>query len=192
MAKMTDVFKAYEKGSAKERAEIIFNNYCSFLGIIDYWEKRLLYEIELEEQFCRSTHKGELGVRIQRLGNYSDTTAQQAVENVIIRESIEGNGKLALRDCISTKEREKLERMHYVLIVMREEYDSFEKYLYALMPEEQQIIIPFLKHEKDCGELAQELGVALGTVYVRISRIRKELLSDMETFFADRITEETK
>ena len=39
-----DFFQSYELGSAKERAEIIYENYCSFEAIIEDFKAGLIYD----------------------------------------------------------------------------------------------------------------------------------------------------
>lgn len=64
MAKTINILDSYEEGSARDRAELIYSHYCSFTGILDDCKTKLIYEIQAEEQFSRSHHRDELGVRI--------------------------------------------------------------------------------------------------------------------------------
>ena len=187
MATKINMYESYETGSAKERAELIFSHYCSFNAIMDDCRTRLFYEIQTEEQFSRSRHKDELGVRIQNMGHHSDPTATEAVNNVMLEESIEGNGQLYISNVVPADVKERLERKHYVLMVMREEFSAFDKHLYTLMPEEQKVIIPLLNHSKDYYELADEIGISVETLRKRASRIHKEFIDDMTAYFMERI-----
>lgn len=146
-----------------------------------------MYEIQAEEQFSRSHHKDELGVRIQNLGHHSDPTAQQAVNNVILEESIDGSSAINLSNLIPKEAQERIKRKHRVLVVMREEFAAFDKHLYTLMPEEQRIIIPLLNHSKNYNQLSDETGISLEALRKRASRIHKDFIEDMTAYFIDKI-----
>ena len=88
---------------------------------------------------------------------------------------------------IPKETQERLQNKHRVLVVMREEYSAFDKHLKTLIPEEQQIIIPLLKHTKDYTQLSEETGIAIETIRKRVSRIRKEFIEDMTEYFVESI-----
>ncbi len=187
MAKTINILDSYEEGSARDRAELIYSHYCSFTGILDDCKTKLIYEIQAEEQFSRSHHRDELGVRIQNLGHHSDPTAQQAVNNVILEESIDGSSAINLSNLIPKEAQERIKRKHRVLVVMREEFAAFDKHLYTLMPEEQRIIIPLLNHSKNYNQLSDETGISLEALRKRASRIHKDFIEDMTAYFIDKI-----
>ena len=187
MAKTINILDSYEEGSARDRAELIYSHYCSFTGILDDCKTKLIYEIQAEEQFSRSHHRDELGVRIQNLGHHSDPTAQQAVNSVILEESIDGSGAINLSNLIPKEAQERIKRKHKVLVVMREEFAAFDKHLYTLMPEEQRIIIPLLNHSKNYNQLSDETGISLEALRKRASRIHKDFIEDMTAYFIDKI-----
>lgn len=187
MARTINILDLYEDGSAKDRAELIYSHYCSFTGILDDCKTKLIYEIKAEEQFSRSQHRDELGVRIQNLGTHSDRVAQEAIDNVMLEEGINGKGSINFSNLIPKETQERLKRKHRVLVVMREEYEAFDKHLYTLMPEEQNIIIPLLKHSKDYNQISVETGISLETLRKRASRIHKDFIEDMADYFIDRI-----
>ena len=187
MAKTINILDSYGEGSAKDRAELIYSHYCSFTGILDDCKTKLIYEIQAEEQFSRSQHRDELGVRIQNLGHHSDQTAQQAISNVMLEESIDGKGSINFSNLIPKETQERLQKKHRVLVVMREEFEAFDKHLYTLMPEEQQIIIPLLKHSKDYNQLSDETGISLDALRKKASRIHKDFIDDMTDYFIDKI-----
>ncbi|MBR4733651.1 MAG: hypothetical protein IK081_12875 [Lachnospiraceae bacterium] len=91
------IYQSYEEGTARDRAELIFKYFCIFAAIIDDCKARLVYEIQAEEQFSRSHNRDELGVRIQKLGHYSDPTAKEAIDKVALEEGIEETGEIHLR-----------------------------------------------------------------------------------------------
>lgn len=187
MAKTINILDSYEEGSARDRAELIYSHYCSFTGIFDDCKTKFIYEIQAEEQFSRSHHRDELGVRIQNLGHHSDPTAQQAVNNVILEESIDGSSAINLSNLIPKEAQERIKRKHRVLVVMREEFAAFDKHLYTLMPEEQRIIIPLLNYSKNYNQLSDETGISLEALRKRASRIHEDFIEDMTAYFIDKI-----
>lgn len=187
MARTNNVIDSYESGSAKDRAELIYSHYCRFEAILNDIKARLIYDIQCEEQFIRGQHKDELGVRIQKLGHYSNPTCDQAVNNVMLEEGIDGNGGIYMSAKLPKETQERFQRKHHILVVMREEYAAFDQHLYTLEPEEQQIIIPLLKHTKDYTQLSEETGIAIETIRKRVSRIHKEFIEDMTEYFVESI-----
>lgn len=187
MARTNNVIDSYESGSAKDRAELIYSHYCSFEAILNDIKARLIYDIQCEEQFIRGQHKDELGVRIQKLGHYSNPTCDEACNNIMLEESIDGSDGIYMSVKLPKATQERFQRKHHVLVVMREEYAAFDRHLYTLMPEEQQIIIPLLKHTKDYTQLSEETGIAIETIRKRVSRIHKEFIEDMTEYFVESI-----
>ncbi len=187
MARTNSIFDSYESGSAEDRAELIYKHFCSFEAIIEDIKARLIYDIQVEEQFIRGQHKDELGVRIQRLGGHSDPTANQAVDNVMLKESIDEDGGIYLSTNIPLETRMVFERKHHVINVMKEEYKAFVKHLKTLDPEEQEVLIPLLKHSTDYLKLSEETGVSRDVLRKRVSRLHKEFIEDMTEYFAERI-----
>ena len=183
----TNIYQSYERGTAKDRAELLYKNYCSFAGIIDACKARLIYEIRSEEQFCESHNRNGLGIHIIKPGQINDPTATEAINNVSLEEKIDGKELLALGRHIASDTQTRLKRKHQVLVAMREEYNVFDKYLYSLMPEEQRIIIPLLKHAKDYYQLASENGLTVETVRKRASRIHQSIITEMAACFIERI-----
>ena len=120
-----DLFQSYELGSARERAEIIYENYCSFEAIIEAFRADLLYDIQSEEEFSRSHYRDELGVRIQKLGGYANPTADEAEGNLMLENDVDGTGEIYISGKVAADAQEKLRWKHHVLIVMREEYTCF-------------------------------------------------------------------
>lgn len=165
----------------------LFEHKCPKCGHVDSYTYDLLYHdmesmlmiqlCELEEREVdyiamfdnlskerkRSNHKDELGVRIQNLGNYSNTTADEAVLDVMLEGAINGlnSAEDALSDPALVQE---FKRREYVIVMMADEYASFRRHLHALSVKEQEIIIPLLKQEKDYYTLAEEAGVTVPVV----------------------------
>lgn len=89
MSLKANIYKEYGKSSSKERIDLIYTNYPQFEDIIKGYQSKLIYEIEAEQEYNRRKEQGELGVRIQKMGHYSDTTANQAVAHVMLEEALD-------------------------------------------------------------------------------------------------------
>ena len=87
MAKAS-IVKIYAKSDAAGKVDIICKNYPNFLGIVDGYTEGLRYMIENEKAYNRRQGHGDLGIRVQTSGLYSDITADSAINNVITREAI--------------------------------------------------------------------------------------------------------
>ncbi len=181
-----DFYECYGAGTARERAELIYSNYSSFQGIIEDCKMRLIYEIKKEKERKRNSHKDELGVRIQNLGNNSDPTSDEAVLDVMLEGALKGLN--LVEDALSDPELVKeFKRKEYVIVMMADEYASFKRHLHALSVKEQELIIPLLKQEKDYYTLAEEAGVTVPVVRRKASRIHCELISYMENYFIEKL-----
>lgn len=187
MTRTINILDSYIEGSARDRAEIIYSHYCIFPAILEDCKTRLFYEIQAEEQFSRSHRRDELGVRIQKMGQKSEPTAQQAIDNILLEECIDSDDCLNLSKQISMETQAYLNRKHRALVVMREEYTAFDRHLYTLSPEEQRIMIPLLKHSKDYIQLSDEIGISIEALRKKASRIHKDLIADMADYLVDRI-----
>ena len=187
MARTNSIYDSYESGSAQERAELIYKHFCSFEAIIEDIKERLIYDIQVEEQFIRGQHKDELGVRIQRLGGHSDPTANEATDNVMLEKSADGEGDIYLSIKLPLETQMLFERKYHVIKMMRQEYKAFVKHLHALEPEEQEVIIPILKHSKDYLALSEETGISRDVLRKRVSTLHKEFIEDMAEYYVERI-----
>ena len=83
-----DLLVSYREADPLGRVEIVFANYHIFPKVIRKMEKKTQYKIKAEREYVRSHNRGELGVRVQ-MSNLSDTTADEAVVNVMLEEAFE-------------------------------------------------------------------------------------------------------
>ncbi|SCY11515.1 hypothetical protein [Butyrivibrio sp. INlla14] len=178
--------KTYGEATARDRAELIYSHYSSFLGIIEDCKARLIYEIKAEKEYCRSHHKDDLGVRVQTSIGTSDTTGDEAILNVTLAEQLDSD-KLPNLKGIDLEAQEQFRARHRVIVMMRDEYTAFDKHLYSLSADEQKIIFPVLKHTKDYYQIAQEENITVETVRKRVSRTHKNIIEHFGEIFIERL-----
>ncbi|MGN0401507.1 MAG: hypothetical protein ACI4HQ_04505 [Acetatifactor sp.] len=134
--------------------------------------------IESEKANNRKKNHGDLGVRVQTSGIYSDITADTAISNVITRGAIiacDFSGDvLEGVDCS-----EKYQRDAYKLRRMRADYELFNQQLSILGRNELRIFRGYLSGEKDIGEIAEKEGIQYesATQRVRRAKVKIKLLS---------------
>ncbi len=177
----------YEKGTAQERAELIYANFGTFSSILEDCKTKLIYDIQAEEQFFRSQHRDELGVRIQSIGHNSDPTAQQAVKNVMLDNELSANDSISISNVVPKDAQEVFIRKHRILVIMREEYIAFDRHLRTLKAEDRDIMLSFLTNSMDYQEIATKTGMTYDTVRKRVATIRLELIKDMTDYYIDTI-----
>ena len=83
MSTGANIYYRYGKGSPKERVDLIYVNYPQFKSIIEGCRSKLIYEIEAEKEYSHRKDIGELGIRVQTTGHYSDRTSSQAILTTI-------------------------------------------------------------------------------------------------------------
>ena len=82
----------YGKCSPIERANLIYMNYSTFEVIIECFKEDLINDIQSEQRYIKRSGHGELGVRVQGSGMYSDPTESQASiinnKDIILRKEL--------------------------------------------------------------------------------------------------------
>ena len=184
MSTGANIYYRYGKGSPKERVDLIYVNYPQFKSIIEGCRSKLIYEIEAEKEYSHRKDIGELGIRVQTTGHYSDRTSSQAIANVMLEEEL-GQEELSDDTLKGLEDTEEFIHKHRVLRMMQREYRCFDGQLHMLPIESQRIILPYLKHEKDYVQIADELGITVESVRKRVYRIRKELVMELADNFIE-------
>lgn len=171
MAANTNIIKVYASADAPAKVEILFKNYSNFLGIVDSRTEGLLYLIENEKSFNHKASHGDLGVRVQSTGHYSDPTGNAATDNVITREAIIqcdfSNGVLDGVD----REQEFI-REASILRNMRRDYQLLNKQFQILPEEDRRFLCAYLRGECEVPDIADELGVNCSAIHKKVSRLK--------------------
>ncbi len=184
MSTGANIYYRYGKGSPKERVDLIYVNYLQFKSIIEGCKSKLIYEIEAEKEYIHRKDLGDLGVRVQTTGHYSDRTCNQAIAKVILEDEL-GQEELSDGTLKGLEDSEEFIYKHRVLRMMQREYRCFDGQLHMLPIESQRIILPYLMHEKDYVQIADELGITVESVRKRVYRIRKELVMELADNFIE-------
>lgn len=164
-----NIVERYSIATVEKRVEIILDNYATFNRILDGYEKSLSIVIRNERDFNRKKKLGDSGIRVQT-SNISDITAQTAIENVTIQEAIHDGDWLT-----ATKGSDNIfaHRLEIETISqMRDDYDIVTGQLSALLKEEYDFYLPYINKEKNCFEIAEDEGLSLDAVRMRLHRYR--------------------
>ncbi len=168
----------YGKCSSIERANLIYMNYATFEVIIECFKEDLINDIQSEQRYIKRSGHGELGVRVQGSGMYSDPTESQAssfimLDKLISDETLSEEELGDLLDC------ENLLYRYRTLYLMKKDYHRFNMQLRKLEPSDREIMIPFLNREKDYIQLSDEQGITIASMRTRVYRIRKDMLEEL-------------
>ena len=180
----TSVVGSYFRKKPSTRIEILYDNYESFPRLIICCEKNLKLMIMTEKARIRSTHRGELGVRIQDGGKLSSPVEKEVVDNDMVDRAIanEDFSDLFFKDLSVMEE---IYDGITEIGIMRTEYDSFSSIVDALSEPEKKFFIPYLMGEKGRGDLADEFGLPIDTVDSRLKRLKKRIKENMIGNMAD-------
>ena len=172
------ILRKYSVADASGKVDIICKNYANFPGIIDGFTEGIRYMIEQEKMYNRKAERGDLGVRVQTLGNCSDVTANEAINNVITRDAIIScdfsGGVLE-----GVNRGEQFQKDAFVLRNMREDYDLFNKQLAILGHDEFRIFLGYLNGEKKIMDIAEEEGILYESAAQRVRRAKMKIKLQM-------------
>ncbi|SCY62757.1 sigma-70 family RNA polymerase sigma factor [Butyrivibrio sp. INlla14] len=178
MSAKAEVTLNYGKCSPEERAKLIYLNYATFEGIINCFQEDLINDIESEQQYIQRQNLGDLGVRVQGSGAYSNPTWDKA-SSLVLLEKMVNDESMSEEDLASLLDCDELIYRHRVLCLMKKDFRRFNLQLSKLQPEDRQIIIPFLNREKDYEQISNELSITVESARVRVYRIRKSMLTEL-------------
>lgn len=177
-----NLIKLYVDANSAKRVDIIIKNYNNFMGIVDGYTEGLRYMIESEKESNHRSEIGNLGVRVQSGGSFSDPTARKGIENVLTREAIincDFSG-----DVLDGVDRADLYvRNAYALREMRKDYELFKNQL-SILGKEKEIFEKYLCQEKTLSDIAEEQGITYESAQQKVHKIRikvkKQVLEFME------------
>lgn len=178
MVAMANIVKIYADSDSANKVDMICKHYPNFIGIVDGYTEGLRYMIENEKKYnCKAAY-GDLGVRVQSLGHYTDLTGDLAVDNVMTRDALiscDFSGGILE----GTDRPEKYQKDAEILKWMRRDYDLFTQQLKYLPPEEHRIFVGYITKEKELTEIAEEFGVQYESIKQRLWRTRKKIKVQM-------------
>lgn len=181
MVARASIIKNYAKADAAGKVDIICKNYPNFIGIVEGYTEGLCYMIENEKAYNRKQSRGDLGVRVQTSGMYSDITADTAISNVITKDAIiacDFSG-----DVLEGVDRvEEFQRDAYTLRRMRTDFELFNSQLCILGKNESRIFRDYLSGEKDIGDIAEEEGIQYESAAQKVRRAKVKIKVQMIGF----------
>lgn len=180
----TNIIKKYEAANIYHRVDIICSNYNNFLGIIEGYTEGLCYMIMNERRKNLQDNFDLLGVRIQKSGVCNDSTANEAINSVMI--------KKAIKECDFSggffegiEEKERIREIAKTLQLMRLDFHLFNHQLNVLDKQEGCIFLDYLHRNKDLMEIAEEHGIQYESARQKIRRIKKKMKNQMESFLGE-------
>ncbi len=175
----------YAKADAMDRINLIYNNFASFLGVVESRTEGLVYLIENEKATNRSRENGDLGVRVQK-STISDPTGNTATGNVMTRDAlIACDFSGGVLD--GTDRREAFIREALILKDMRRDYKLFNDQLNCLEEKEREIVLNFIERKKTMNELAEELCIDYYSVKKKLRRSKKKVMDLMTDYMEGRL-----
>ena len=175
----------YAKADAMDRINLIYNNFASFLGVVESRTEGLVYLIENEKATNRRHENGDLGVRVQK-STISDPTGNTATGNVMTRDAlIACDFSGGVLD--GTDRREAFIREALILKDMRRDYKLFNDQLNCLEEKEREIVLNFIERKKTMNELAEELCIDSYSVKKKLRRSKKKVMDLMTDYMEGRL-----
>ena len=175
----------YAKADAMDRINLIYNNFASFLGVVEIRTEGLVYLIENEKATNRRHENGDLGVRVQK-STISDPTGNTATGNVMTRDAlIACDFSGGVLD--GTDRREAFIREALILKDMRRDYKLFNDQLNCLEEKEREVVLNFIERKKTMNELAEELCIDYYSVKKKLRRSKKKVMDLMTDYMEGRL-----
>ena len=180
-----NLVRRYAKADAMDRINLIYNNFTSFLGVVESRTEGLVYLIENEKATNRRHENGDLGVRVQK-STISDPTGNMATGNVMTRDALMAcdfsGGVLD-----GTDRREAFIREALVLKDMRRDYKLFNDQLSSLEEKERELVLSYIERKKTMSELAEDLCIDYSSVKKKLYRSKKKVMYLMADYMEGRL-----
>lgn len=181
MAANTNIIKIYADADSEQKVDIICRYYPNFIGMIDGYTEGLRYVIENEKNSSRRAAMGDLGVRVQSIGHYSDPTANTATNNVdIVRAIKDCDFSDGVLDDVSSKD--EIQRKALILKSMRKDFNLFNSQLGALNPNEKRFFEMYLRDRRKLMDLAEETGIQYESAGQKCRRLKERIKIIMTAF----------
>lgn len=125
MVRRANFINDYGKAKPEQRVRMIFLNYQAFADIILGYEQKIIIRIMDEMNRARRDEVGDLGVRIQGGGAYSNPTERLGIAEVSIETAIRNNN-LPEDMLVDSETADEHVRVTNILYMMRRDYKSIE------------------------------------------------------------------
>lgn len=178
MATGARVIQIYKKATNKKRLDLICENYSCLDNIIKADVNGLILLIIDDKASKRREENGDIGVRVQSTGYYSNPTADQAEAEIML--------ETAIRNCdFSDGVIDGIDHEDFVidraetLYILRRDLLKFNQQLDCLKEEDREFFLPYLYKKKCIDDLADELGITYKSTQKRITRIKNRINEGM-------------
>ena len=167
-----NIAEQYASGDVAARIELLIKYYPNFLRLVEGYEQSLSFIIKEEKAYIRKSRRGDIGVRVQTSG-IGDTTAQAAIENIMIMEAIQ---KGSLEEIASELEEEvmvKYQTEVTTLQNMKEDYQILQSSFFYLEPDAAENFKKYLSCGRHTDRLAEDLNTSQEAVKMQMCRTKK-------------------
>lgn len=167
-----NIVEQYAASDVAARIEILIKYYPNFLRLVEGYEQSLSYIIKEEKAYIRTSRKGDTGVRVQTSGT-GDTTAQAAIENIMIMEAIQ---KGSLEELVSELEEEvvvKYQTEVTTLQNMKEDYQILQSSFFYLEPAAADTFEKYLNCGRHTEQLAYDMDMKPEALKMQMCRTKK-------------------
>ena len=181
MAAKASIIKIYINADPAKKVDIICKHYPNFIGIVDSYTEGLRYMIENEKSYNQKASIGDLGIRVQSIGHYTDTTGDTAVNNVTVRDAlIRCDFSEGILNGIDSSE--EIQRKAFILKDMRKDYELFNNQLQILSENEYKLFQNYLRREKTIMDIAETEGIQYDSALQKLRRLKKKIKIQMIGF----------
>lgn len=163
----------YKEMTVKQRVIYLLDNY----NHRKYFEESRRKSIEgmiADIRAYERNRNAELGVRIMSGMGMSDITSAAAEESIKIKKAFEAGfiSESIIRD---EDDREMIMTAIDEWLVMKDDYESLERALWKLKPEDHDLLMAYLAREKDYNDIAAEYMIEKASARKKIQRLRCEV-----------------
>ena len=164
----------YYLKSKKERLDYLLTNYRDLDQIIHRKKQSLAYLVSNEIAYAKKKSKGDIGVDISKTNELISQTEAEAIEHVLVMESIE-NGKLNEELIKNLPDTERINKELFDINLLMNEYHLLICHMESLPLEAKKDFIPYINGKTTIYKLAEKYFIEPESAKQRLYRIRKQL-----------------
>lgn len=173
----------------EKRFEYVWDNFYRMEELLKTEKESLQYYISNEKAYQKKNRNQELGVRIQKSNDFYSLTEEEAIERVLIGESIE-KGRLSEELLKEVENVDEINRMIFSFKLLRNEYKLLQCHILSLPADSKSIIFQYINKEATLAKLSGKFAIEENSVKQRIYRIKKQVkemvFPFMENYWEDR------
>lgn len=174
MATGAKVIQIYKKSTHKKQLDMICDNYNRLNNILEADVNGLIFLVLEDKAAQKREYQGDLGVRVQSVGHYSNPTMDQGNNEILIEQ--------AITSCdFSSGIIEGIDHEFFVIdraethLIIKRDLIKFNKQLDCLQDEDRDFFLPYLYKKKGIDDLADEYGITYKSMQQRITRVKNRI-----------------